>query len=100
LEKNLFLPLNFETNLCDPPGKPAPERQKLGIKIDFWVKHNKTGKIEIVDKKWYEENKKKWNLEHIKMTSCRMRRIYKHKLVDETTGREFFKEYCAYWRKE
>lgn len=95
----MYLPLDFETNLPVPPGPPAPERIKNGQKIDFWVKHNKTGRTEVVDKKWFEENKKKFDLVHIRMTSCRLRKVFKLKVTDEITGKEYFKEYCAYWKK-
>jgi hypothetical protein len=98
LDDGYFLPLNFQNNLCEPFDPVGPINKK--IKDYFWVKHLKTGKIEIVDKKWFEENQKKWDLIHIKMTTCRYRRIYKHKVVDETTGKEFLKDYCAYWAKE
>jgi hypothetical protein len=91
--------LNFETHLCEPPSLPASERQKLGIKSDFWVRNRKTGRMEIVDKKWYEENKKKWDIEHIRMTTCRFRKICEHKVIDEVTGKEHIKLYCAYWEK-
>lgn len=99
-ERDFYLPLNFQTNLPDPTGKGAVEKIRDGEKIDFWVRHNKTGRTEVVDRKWYEENRKRLDMEHIKMTSCRFKRIYKHKVVDETTGKVFEKEYCAYWHKE